>query len=212
MANTHMFKAAAALLMVSVAGSVVLAQGAAGSGAAASGMGSSTAGSGAGGSSSSGSSALSTAERNFLMRAGTDGMFELEAARMAADQSKDDAVKRYASMLVEQHMAANQELASLAQSKGVSLPSSVPSGKRRELERIKRAQGEEFDALFVQTVGIRDHRGDVNRFREISRTAKDADVKAWANKMLPILERHMSEARSLPAAKRPLIKTPESTP
>ena len=207
MKNGHRLKVATTLVVMALAGAGALAQSSSGSGTASSGGAAASSGS-SGGSASSGS--LAAAERTFLMRAGADGLFELEAARMASEQAKDEAVKRYASMLVEQHTTANQELMELAKSKGLSLPTSMPGGKRRELERLKNAKGEEFDAAFVQTVGIRDHRGDVNRFRQISRTAKDADVKAWATKMLPILERHMSEARALPAAKRPMNKPSES--
>lgn len=215
MKHAHRLKSVAAALLLALAGGTALAQGAAGSTGQSEGAAGSTgaaAGSGTTAGSASAKDSLSAAERNFLLRAASDGMFELEAARLAADQAKDEAVKRYAAMLVEQHSSAHQELASLAQSKGLSLPTNLSGGKRRQLDRLKRAKGEEFDAIFVQTVGVRDHRGDVNRYRNISRTAKDADVKAWATKMLPSLEQHMSEARSLPAAKQPRIKTPESTP
>lgn len=164
----------------------------------------------AGGTSASTRSAQSgrlvAADRNFLMRAAGSGLAELEAARMAADKAQDEAVKRYAAMLVEQHEAANKELSTLAESKGLSLPTSAPAGKRRELNRLGREKGEDFDAAFVQTVGVREHRQDVRLFREASRNAKDPEVKAWAAKMLPTLEQHLSQAQALPAAKRPLKK------
>jgi len=191
-----------------------LAQGAGTSGGTGAGMGSSGSASGAasgtGSAPSTGKAAesgrLAQADRNFLIRAASSGLAEAEAARLAADKAQDEAVKRYAAMLLEQHEAAHKELTSLAQSKGLSLPTSVPAAKRRELNRLDREKGEEFDAAFVQTVGVREHRQDVRLFREASRNAKDPEVKAWAAKMLPTLEQHLSQARALPAAKRPLKK------
>lgn len=209
MANAYRLKVTAVWVTLALVGGGAFAQGTAG-GASASGGSGGAAGT-ASSSAAAGSSTLAAADRTFLMRAAADGLFEVEAARLASDKTKDEAVKRYAAMLVEQHTAANQELMDLAQGKGLTLPSGITGGKRRELDRLKRATGEEFDATFVQTVGIRDHRGDVGRFREASRTAKDPEVKAWATKMLPILERHVSEARALPAAKRPMTKPTEST-
>lgn len=184
-----------------VAGSA-LAQGTgSGSGAGVGGS-SSAAGATQSGDKASDSGRLAPADRNFLMRAAGSGLAEVEAARMAADRAQDEAVKRYAAMLLEQHEAANRELSSLAQSKGVTLPTSMPAGKRRELNRIGREKGEDFDALFVQSVGVREHRQDVRLFREASRNAKDPEVKAWAAKMLPALEQHLRQAQALPAAKR----------
>ena len=147
---------------------------------------------------------LSAADRNFLMQAAASGLVELEAARLAADKAKDEAVKRYAAMLVEQHTAANQELMELAQSKGLTLPTTAPASKRRDLNRLNRASADDFDATFVQMVGMREHRQDVRLFRDASRNAKDPEVKAWAAKMLPTLEKHMKEAQALPAAKVPM--------
>lgn len=151
-----------------------------------------------------GSNSLAPADRNFLMRAAASSLVELEAARLAADKAKDEEVKRYASMLVDHHTAANQELMALAQSKGLNLPTSLSGGKQRELTRLNRASGDDFDAAFVQGMGVREHRQELRLFREASRNAKDPDIKAWAAKMLPELEQHLTQARALPAARRPL--------
>lgn len=145
---------------------------------------------------------LIPADRGFLQRAATSGLFEVEAARLAAEQSQDEEVKRFAATLVEQQAAANQELVGLAQVKGVTLPTTLPAAKRRELERLSRNSGEYFDAVFVQDVGIREYQRDLRQFREASRKARDPELRAWAAKMIPTLERHVSEARSLPAARR----------
>ena len=147
-------------------------------------------------------SSLAAADRNFITRAAASSMFEVEAARLAAEQAKDENVKRYAAMLVDHHKAANQELMGLAQSKGITLPSTLPAGKRRELERLKRTQDDDFDVVFVQDVGVREHRQDVRLFRDASRQSKDPEIKAWAAKTLPTLEQHLEEARALPAARQ----------
>ena len=152
-----------------------------------------------------------TQDHQFMQRAAVSGLFELEAARLAAEKAQDEAVKRYAAMLVEQHTAANQELSTLAQSKGQTLPTTLPMGKRRELERMGRLSGAAFDSAFVQNVGIREHRQDIRQFREVSRRDGDPELKAWANKMLPTLEQHLSQAQALPAARRPAAEPKGST-
>ncbi len=150
-----------------------------------------------------GDTALATADRNFIMRAAASGLFEVEAARLAADRAQDESVKRYAAMLVEHHSAANQELMALAQSKGLSPPARLPGGKRRELDKLQRTDDARFDAEFVRQIGVKEHRQDVRLFSEASRNAKDPELKAWAAKMLPTLEKHLSQAQSLQPATRP---------
>ncbi len=191
-------------MLAAMAGSA-LAQ-AAGTGAGTPAAGGSGSAASAAGSTAAQAGPLAAADRNFLVRAAGSGLAEVEAARLAADKAQDAGVKRYAAMLVEQHSAANQELMGLAQSKGLSLPTSAPAGKRRELNRLNREKGEDFDALFVQN-GVREHKQDVRLFREASRNAKDPEVKAWAAKMLPTLEQHLREAQALPAAKRPINRS-----
>ena len=198
-------RAAAGALSLVLATGMAWAQGAgtspAGGGSGASGGG--AASSAASGSTSAAAASVAASDRSFMTRAAASGLFEVEAARMAADKAQDEAVKRYASMLVEHHTAANQELMSLAQSKGVNLPATVPGSKRRELDKLQKASADRFDAEFVRQVGLKAHREDVKLFREASRRAEDPALKAWAAKTLPTLEKHLSEAQALPMAQRP---------
>jgi putative membrane protein len=141
---------------------------------------------------------LSHGDRKFIQHAAGSGMFEVEAAQLAAGKATDPNVKSLAGMLVDQHTAANNELTRLANAKGVELPAAPPHGKRKEVEKLGRKSGDDFDRSFVRDVGIKAHEQDIRMFEGESKHAKDADLKAFVDKTLPVLRQHLAAARKLP--------------
>lgn len=143
-------------------------------------------------------SGLAAGDRRFMWGAAASGLFEVEAARLASSKATDPALQRYASMLVEDHTAANEELRRLASAKGMDLPTRPNAGQRRTLDRMARSTGEDFDREFLRSVAMREHQRDIRQFEAASRNAQDPEVKAWAAKVLPTLARHLSQAQQLP--------------
>ncbi|MDE2400118.1 MAG: DUF4142 domain-containing protein [Burkholderiales bacterium] len=146
------------------------------------------------------SAALSSVERNFVVRTAAAEQFELAVARLAADKAIDSAVKSYAAMLVNDHSPASQKLQQLASSHNLTLPSSLSADKQKELDSLTKASGADFDRRFMQTVGMKDQKEDVDLFEKTSREAKDPDVKEFVQMTLPTLRAHLSAAQNLPAS------------
>lgn len=141
---------------------------------------------------------LARADRKFIEDAAASGMFEVQAAQLASSKATDPAVKSYASMLVDHHTAANNELVQLANSKKVELPAAPPRGKRNDVEKLGKKSGAEFDSEFVREVGIKAHEKDIKEFQKASEKAKDPQLKAWIDKTLPTLRDHLAQAQKLP--------------
>jgi putative membrane protein len=150
---------------------------------------------------------LGSGDRNFLLRAAADELFELEMSRLAVQQASAPDLKAYAGTLVEHHMAVQQELTTLAQAKGLNLPTTLSASRQREINRMQRLAGDDFDRQYFQAVGLRAHRQNIKLFGDAGRMARDPDVRAWANKIMPTQEQHLAEARALPSARR-LTYTP----
>ncbi|MDB5817456.1 MAG: rane protein, partial [Rhizobacter sp.] len=90
----------------------------------------------------------------------------------------------------------------------VPLETAIPKAKQSQLDRMAQLQGNAFDTAFVQTVGIKAHREDVVMFERVSKTSKDADVKAFATKMLPTLREHLATAQGIPAKASARLQDP----
>lgn len=138
---------------------------------------------------------VSKKDQEFFNKAAVGGLYEVQAGQLAQQQGRSEEVKAFGAMLVKDHSAANDELKALAERKGVALPSSLPQSKQKKLQEISNAKN--FDEEFVKQVGQRDHKTDLALFEKASRSADDAEVKAFATKTLPTLQAHKEHADGL---------------
>ncbi len=139
-------------------------------------------------------------DRKFMEEAASAGQMQVQAAQMVANRGADKAVKDYAATLIEQQASANSELAQLASSLGIELPSSLPRGMRNEVEKLAKRSGAEFDREFVREIGIKQHEQEIKRFEKASKDAKEPQLRAWVDKTLPMLQQHLAAAQKLPQA------------
>lgn len=140
---------------------------------------------------------LSRSERKFIEKAAVGGMFEVEAARLAEQKASDPQVKQLAAKMMEQHRQANNELKQIADARGVTLPTQLPSKEQRKIDDLAKQSGQKFDEEFLKTAGRKDHQQDIKDFEKARRDTKDPQLQAWIDKTLPALHTHLAEAQSL---------------
>jgi putative membrane protein len=143
---------------------------------------------------------LPRADRKFIEDAAESGMFEVQISQLAASKASDAQVKSFASMLVDHHTAANNELVKLANAKGVELPAVPGRGLRKDIDQLGKRSGADFDEHFVRDVGIKDHEKNIKMFQKAVGDVKDAELKAFIIKTLPTLQEHLAMAQKLPQA------------
>lgn len=137
-------------------------------------------------------------DRKFIEEAANSGMFEVQVSQLASAKATDANVKSFASMLVDHHTAANNELTKIANARGVELPAAPKRALRSDIEKLGKKSGEEFDRDFVRNVGIKAHEKDIKLFEKASKDVKDAELKAFVDKTLPTLREHLAMAQKLP--------------
>lgn len=145
---------------------------------------------------------LHHADRKFIDQAAEGGMFEVQVAQLAASKANDPQVKSFADMLVDQHTAANNELLKIATAKGVELPPTPRHGQRREIDKLGKRNGADFDEHFVREVGVKAHEKDIRMFEKAGKDVKDPELKAFIDKTLPTLRDHLAAAEKLPQSGR----------
>ena len=141
---------------------------------------------------------IARGDRKFIEEAAGSGMFEVQVSQLAASKATDANVKSYASMLVDHHTAANNELVKIANAKGVEVPAAPPRAMRKDIEKLGKKNGAEFDRDYVREVGIKAHEKDIKLFEKASKDVKDAELKAFVDKTLPKLREHLAAAQKLP--------------
>jgi putative membrane protein len=140
---------------------------------------------------------LNSKDHDFIMDAAMGGLMEVELGRVAAQRGTSDAVKQFGQRMVDDHSKANTELMTLAQSKGITLPTTLDDKHRNELTKMSAMTGAEFDRAYSKLM-LSDHKKDVSEFEKQSTRGTDPDLKAFATQTLPTLQEHLQMAKMLP--------------
>jgi putative membrane protein len=130
-----------------------------------------------------------------VMEAAMGGMAEVELGQLASQKAESEAVKQFGQRMVTDHGKANDELKALAQSKNITLQTTLDSKHKATLDRLSKLTGAQFDRAYMQDM-VSDHQKDVAAFRKEAQSGKDPEVKAWAAKTLPTLEEHLKMAQT----------------
>lgn len=143
-------------------------------------------------------SAMTPEDKDFVVKAGMIGLYEVQAGNVALQKAQSAEVKAFAQRMVADHGRANQELAQLATAKGLVLPTELDGEMESAVEHLSGMSGAAFDKAYMQHM-IPDHEKTIAEFDRASTSATDADVKAWAQRTLPVLREHLAQAKQVGA-------------
>jgi putative membrane protein len=141
-------------------------------------------------------SKLSGQEKNFVMEAARSSMAEKELSDLAEQKARNESVKDLAKEIKSEHTQVVDKLQQIASNNNVSLPSDVSKSDRTIIDRLQKLSGEEFDKEYMKQT-VKEHQKDVENYRQQARSAKDQEVKDYAQNTLPTLEQHLDRARQV---------------
>ena len=105
-------------------------------------------------------------------------------------------VKQYASKMIADHAKADQQLMTIAQSKGVTPDATPPEMATTMMSKLTADKPAMFDRDYMSgQVAV--HQMAVKAFQDEIANGQDADVKAFASSMLPTMQQHLTMARRL---------------
>jgi len=139
---------------------------------------------------------MGSQDHEFVMDAAMGGLMEVELGRIAAQKGMSESVKQFGQRMVDDHGKANQELMSLASSKGMTLPTALDEKHQKDVTKLSALSGAEFDRAYSKMM-LSDHMKDVKEFEKQSTKGADPDIKAFASKTLPTLQEHLQMAKAL---------------
>lgn len=141
-------------------------------------------------------SKLKAADETFVKTASQHGLGEAQIAALGVKKGAREDVKALAEKMVTDHTAANTELAALAKSKGVMLSTVTDPNDTEKMKDLENEPtGKEFDAAFLNQLEA-DHKKTIDLFEDAADDSEDAEVKAWAAKMLPTLRAHLEHVQT----------------
>jgi putative membrane protein len=143
----------------------------------------------------SGTAKLSKADQHFVMKAASAGMAEVQAAQLAQQKSQDQKVKDFAQKMITDHTANNQQLASLAQQKGLTVPTTLDAKDQKQLDALSKLDGSKFDRMYMKDQ-VKDHQMVLKLMQHEAQSGQDADLKAFATQTTPVIQQHLDMAKS----------------
>lgn len=139
---------------------------------------------------------FSSSDYKLVKNAACDGMMEVKLGNIAASNSKNNAVQQFGLRMVNDHGKAGQQLAQIASNKGATLPSDVTAHQQREIDKMAKLSGRDFDKDYISAM-VRDHKSAERLFKKGSEEAEDPDLRAWFANTLPTIQEHLRMAQDL---------------
>jgi predicted outer membrane protein len=138
--------------------------------------------------------AQSSMDKKFVNDAALGGMTEVALGKVSEKNAASPAVKNFGMHMVDDHSKANDELSQIASAKGMTPPSGLDAPHQKVVDHLSQLKGADFDRAFMSQM-LTDHRKTIALFKQEAASAKDPQLKAFAQKTLPTLESHLQMAQ-----------------
>ena len=132
----------------------------------------------------------------FVDKASTDARTEIAAGQIALARSQNDGVKKFAARMVKDHTQGNNELLLIVSAKRIPIPENLTSEQQKMLMQFRRDSAKDFDKDYMKHM-VQAHEGAVQLFARASKELKNDKLKAYAHKLLPLLNEHLALARKV---------------
>lgn len=148
--------------------------------------------------------AFAATDNDFVDKAAAGAIAEIETSKLALEKSASADIKSFANMMITDHSKANDELAAIAKKNDIEVPDTTTLVKQAK-EKILDMRDESFDAAYANNQ-VKAHEETIELFKKEANTVTDdqvkgaTELKGFAQKMLPGLEKHLEAAKKLQAA------------
>lgn len=134
---------------------------------------------------------------DFVREAAMSDMFETRSSELAAIRG-DEPTRAFAAKMNEDHQKSSSELARLVKPhiEQTPLPSVLDSNHQSMVDKLKELNGSEFTKQF-RSDQVSAHQAAISLFQRYGEGGSDSAVKAFAKKMLPVLQEHLKMAEAL---------------
>jgi putative membrane protein len=136
------------------------------------------------------------ADRDFVMEAASGGLMEVTLGKLAESNAASAQVKEFGRMMVTDHSKANTELKAVAAKKNLAVSPTPLEKQQKKIDDLKTKKGADFDKAYVDLM-VDDHKEDIDKFKDEAEKGNDTDIKAFAAKTLPVLNKHLEHIQKI---------------
>lgn len=146
------------------------------------------------------SAAPSSASQTFVAAAGGADRYEILAGQLIQAQSQNQKVRDFAQMMIEHHSQTRQRLAKAATAVGAPPPPDTLGGdQQRMLGALQSMAGPALDRAYM-TQQVNAHVSALATLTAFAAHGDDSDLRDAAQAAVPIVRRHLDQAKALKAS------------
>jgi putative membrane protein len=135
-------------------------------------------------------------DTKFVVKATSGVTMETQLGTYAAKNAVTPGVKMFGENMVKDHSKDKETLEKLASQKNITIPAQTGEDFQKHINEITSKKGIAFDKAYMSFM-VGDHKDDISEFEKEAKDGKDADIKAFAAKGIPVLQHHLMMAQSL---------------
>lgn len=136
-------------------------------------------------------------DSDFLMKIAEVDMKEIELGKLAQKSANAD-VKALGAMMVDGHTKTSAEVKALAAAKNISLPAGPTEDVTKAVEDFNKKKADEFNKDYADKM-VKGHEETIEKVEKYIAEGTDAEIKAWAEKTLPVLRTHLQHSQDVQA-------------
>lgn len=140
-----------------------------------------------------------TRAQPFLFAAGMSDVYEITSSQIALMNSSSDAVRRFAQMMIAHHTdTTNGALAAAMRANVMPPPPVLDDRHRTMITALINAQGADFDRLYWAQQ-MQAHEAALALTQGYTARGDTAELRAAAAATVPVVQRHLTEIRTVAA-------------
>ncbi|MBB5338237.1 DUF4142 domain-containing protein [Tunturiibacter gelidoferens] len=128
-------------------------------------------------------------DKIFLRKAAQGGMAEVKLGQLAAQKGSSDDVKAFGQKMVDDHTKLNNDMAPIADSMGVRLPTNLNKEDQAEYDKLNGLSGNDFDMEYLSFM-VKDHHKDLHEFRQEAASTTDPTLQTAVNNATKVIHEH----------------------
>lgn len=135
-------------------------------------------------------------DSKFVVKATSGVKMETQLGAYAAKNAVTPGVKAFGERMLKDHGKDNANLEQLASAKHITIPARTGEDFQKHIDEITSKKGIDFDKAYISFM-VGDHKDDIKEFTKEANDGKDAEIKAFATKGIPVLQHHLMMAKEL---------------
>lgn len=143
--------------------------------------------------------AMAADSDDFVEDASAKGVAEIEAGKLAIEKGTSADVKTFAEQMIKDHTEANKQLADIAAAKKLEVSDNAMLMDKAKAMILELRGAKSFDQAYANNQVLA-HEQTIKLFEEEAKNGDDAELKAFATKMLPDLKKHLEHAKAMAKA------------